>query len=88
VLRIYVGALLIVGGIAAQIAAHSHAPVLGGIQVIEGAVGSGAVSGERLGPSGLSQTAYDLLRIGGWALIVFGAVTVAVGLIQYRARHV
>ena len=39
------------------------------------------------GPSGLSNTAYDLLRIGAWALVIFGALLIAVGLIAYRAKQ-
>jgi hypothetical protein len=33
--------------------------------------------------SGLSQTVYDLLRIGGWALVIVGALVVVTGLIRY-----
>ena len=32
--------------------------------------------------TGLSHTAYDLLRIGAWALVIFGAVLVVTGLIR------
>jgi hypothetical protein len=35
------------------------------------------------GAQGLSQTPYDLLRIGAWALVILGALTVALGLIGY-----
>jgi hypothetical protein len=33
--------------------------------------------------SAWSQTAYDLARIGGWALVILGAATLIVGLIRY-----
>lgn len=37
---------------------------------------------------GLSTTAHDLLRIGAWALVIFGALLVVVGLIAYaRAQR-
>ena len=32
--------------------------------------------------SGLSQTAYDLLRVGAWALVIVGGLLVIVGLIR------
>jgi hypothetical protein len=36
------------------------------------------------GPSrGLSQTAYDLLRIGAWALVIVGGLLVVTGRIRY-----
>lgn len=82
--RIFIGAALIVAGIAAFIEAHSHRP------------GSesfcpGHEVECRLGTSitvhvGLSQTAYDLLRIGAWALLIVGGLLVIVGLIGYWAR--
>jgi hypothetical protein len=37
--------------------------------------------------SRLSETAYDLLRIGGWALVVFGALLALVGLIRFYTEH-
>ena len=33
--------------------------------------------------SGLTQTPYDLLRIGAWALVIVGALFVVTGLIRY-----
>jgi hypothetical protein len=33
--------------------------------------------------SGLSPTAYDLLHIGAWALVILGGLTVLLGLIRY-----
>jgi hypothetical protein len=74
--RVFGGAVLVIAGIAAFIEAHSHAPrpekVCG---LAEGCVSSAA--------SGLSQTAYDLLRIGGWALVIIGGLLVVTGLIRY-----
>jgi hypothetical protein len=32
------------------------------------------------------ETAYDLLRIGAWALVILGALTLIVGLIRYWQR--
>jgi uncharacterized membrane protein HdeD (DUF308 family) len=78
--QIFGGAALIVAGIAAFIEAHTHRPQPPhGIVIPEGA---------RLPrePSELSHTAYDLLRIGGWALLIFGVLLVVVGLIAYARR--
>ena len=41
---------------------------------------------ESIPASGLSHTAYDVLRVGAWALIVFGVLLIIVGLMQYRAQ--
>jgi uncharacterized protein YjeT (DUF2065 family) len=73
--HIFGGAILLIAGIAAFIEAHSHPP-LEGLR-------------ERGGPSHLSRTAYDLLRIGAWALVILGGLLVIVGLIRYWAvqRH-
>ncbi len=75
--RVYAGALMIVGGIAAFIEAHRHIPV--------------PAKQPELGlitpASGLSDTAYDLLRLGGWALVIFGTVFVIIGLIRYAATY-
>ena len=74
------GALLITGGIAARIEAAANRPVVTG------------------GPTdylmthtyhlGWSKTAYDLTRIGGWALVVFGVVIVAFALVREFRRPV
>jgi hypothetical protein len=73
--RIFGGAALIVAGIAAFIEAHAHPPVTGLIELPE-----------RGAPSHLSHTAYDLLRIAGWALVICGVLLVVVGLIAYVRR--
>jgi hypothetical protein len=88
--RIFGGALLIVAGIAAFIEASSHAPEL------QSRCRTGGASAEEVGCPienyvrvhvGLSQTAYDLLRIGGWALVIFGTLLLVVGLIAYARRR-
>jgi hypothetical protein len=78
--RIFVGAALVVAGIAAFIEAHSHRPLRecpGGREICN--AGSSV-------HVGLSQTPYDVLRIGAWALVIVGALLVIVGLIGYWAR--
>jgi hypothetical protein len=77
--RIFSGAALIIAGITAFIEAHSHAPrpeKLCGL--VEGCVSSPA--------RGLSRTAYDLLRIGAWALVIVGGLLVVTGLMRYWAK--
>ena len=65
------GALLIVGGIAALIEASRHRPI---------PTGFGDTT------SGWPATTYDLVRIGGWALLIFGAVIVAFALVRETRR--
>lgn len=75
-LRVYAGAIPIIGGIAVFIEAHRNMPVPAqrpGIGLVTPA-------------SGLSTTAYDLLRIGGWALVIVGVLTVILGLIRYEVK--
>jgi hypothetical protein len=85
--RTYGGALMVIAGIAALIEAHSHHPVAavppthlrpGVALALERPVVS---AGEPA--SGLSPTAYDLLHIGAWALVILGGLTVLLGLIRY-----
>lgn len=75
--RVFGGATMIIGGIAAFIEAHRNIPV--------------PAKQPELGlitpASGLSDTAYDLLRLGGWALVIFGTVFVILGLIRYAATY-
>ena len=81
--RVYVGALLIVAGIAAFIEAHSHQPRWGYAGTTPAQIRSEA---RWEGPQihfGLTETTYDLLRIGAWALLLLGALTVILGLIRY-----
>jgi hypothetical protein len=65
------GALLAVGGIAAQILAARHRPLSPSKYLLPG-------------PSATSWStnAYDAVRIGGRALIIFGVVIVAFALIR------
>jgi len=73
------GALLVVGGIAALIEASTHRP-----QYSAGVPGSGGFgAGFR---TGWPTTTYDLVRIGGWALLVFGVVIVAFSLVREVRR--
>jgi uncharacterized membrane protein HdeD (DUF308 family) len=82
--QIFGGAVLVIAGVAAFIEAHSHPPEL------EGRCRTGGIACPLEDFSnvhtGLSQTAYDLLRIGAWALIILGAVTLIIGLIRYWTR--
>jgi hypothetical protein len=78
--RIFTGAVLVVAGIAAFIEAHRHQPV---IAVSEVRAARMTLRGETPPESGLSHTAYDLLRIGGWALVIFGGALLVMGLIRY-----
>jgi hypothetical protein len=84
--RMFIGAALIVAGIAAFIEASGHAPEYCGFRS-EGFRFRCPLSyaespgGHHL--SGLRQTPYDLLRIGAWALVIFGALLVVVGLLAY-----
>jgi hypothetical protein len=77
--RVFGGAALVVAGIAAFIEAHSNLPEAAEHPppnvFCQSACGHGA--------RGLSPTAYDLLRIGAWALVIIGALLVVVGLIGY-----
>lgn len=86
--RVFGGAALVVAGIAAFIVAHTHRPmeavaIPGGLITKQEFAREGVVARPA---SGLSQTAYDLLRIGGWALLIFGALLIVVGLIGYARR--
>ncbi len=89
--RVYGGAVAIIIGIAAFIEAHSHAPAV--IYACrhpseeEGTCGLGAGSRYEV-HLGLSHTVYDLLRIGAWALVILGALTVVLGLVGYWQRVV
>jgi uncharacterized membrane protein HdeD (DUF308 family) len=79
--RVFGGAALVIAGIAAFIEARSHRTRYG-YNGPEGPIPPGAPEHELL-HGHLSQTGYDLLRIGGWALVIFGALLVIVGLIAY-----
>jgi hypothetical protein len=87
--QIFAGAVLVIAGIAAFIEAHSHRPmVFSGIEEVAGRAGTPPIfSGRVHTTSGLSRTAYDVLRIGGWALVIVGGLLVVMGLIRYWAAQ-
>jgi hypothetical protein len=72
------GALMMVAGIAARIVAAGHAP---GRTTLANSTGY-CVGACATRATGWPQTTYDLVRISGWALIIFGALVVAVALIR------
>jgi hypothetical protein len=86
VLRVYVGAVMVIAGIAGFIEAHSHRPqtpprlpdfkggeVLGRITLYSRS-------------SAWSRTAYDLVRIGALVLVILGAVTILLGIVASRRQ--
>jgi hypothetical protein len=78
------GAVVVVAGIAAFIEAGSHHPEAH--HPLPSDFGGPNVLGRLTLTSpatGWSQTAYDLVRIGAWALVIFGALLVIIGLIRY-----
>ncbi|MCW3032513.1 MAG: hypothetical protein JWM60_858 [Solirubrobacterales bacterium] len=87
-LRVYIGAVMVIAGIAGFIEAHSHHPVpaSGPISTnpitVEQLAEQGVANGGASSAEGLSQTAYDLIRIGAWALVILGAVTVVIGIVR------
>jgi hypothetical protein len=86
--RVFGGAALVIAGIAAFIEAHSHRPVP---TVVTRARALRERRLDEIGVafhrpmSGLSPTAYDLLRIGA-ALVIVGGLLVVVGLIDHWRR--
>jgi phosphoglucomutase len=85
---------MVIAAIAAMIVAHSHrpAPAYTGIRynpfsLNPGPGEFGNTVSEYHAASGLSGTAYDAIRIGAWALIVFGMLLVVTGLIRYWAAQ-
>lgn len=82
------GAILVIGGIAAFIEAGSHHPEAH--HALPSDFGGANVLGRLTLTSpaaGWSQTAYDLVRIGAWALVIVGALLVVTGLIRYWAAQ-
>jgi hypothetical protein len=85
--RVFAGAALVIAGIAAFIEGHSHRPVAATTLSTSPRLREAE---ERIGEvphaaTGLSQTAYDLLRIGAWALVIVGGLLVVTGLMRYWA---
>jgi hypothetical protein len=85
--RIFIGAALIVAGIAAFIEAHSHRPEYCGTGGRRFECGVGGGVDQVLRSGSLRQTPYDILRIGAWALVIVGGLLVVTGLIRYWARQ-
>jgi uncharacterized membrane protein HdeD (DUF308 family) len=73
----FLGATLAVAGIAGFIEATAHHP---------DEICRGVLERDCYTASGLSPTTYDLLRIGSWALVIFGALLIIVGLMRYWAE--
>jgi hypothetical protein len=82
--RAFLGAALVVAGIAGFIEAGSHAP---GVECLREVTEPGDHTCLQSQATGMTRTAYDLLRIGAWALVIFGALLIVVGLIAYRAEQ-
>jgi hypothetical protein len=79
------GGLMMVAGITGGIVAHEHHPALigGEVQIPGATVGNGGP----LVRVGWSMTVYDVVRIGAWALLIFGAIIVAFALVrEFKAR--
>jgi hypothetical protein len=73
--RVYGGALLVIAGIAAFIEAAAHRPGSAYAGTTRNQLEREVEAGTPRVPIGLSNTAYDLLRIGGWALLILGTLT-------------
>jgi hypothetical protein len=73
--QVFGGAVLVIAGIAAFVQSSRHFPSACGLHE--------RCITERGEPSHLSTTAYDLLRIGAWALVIVGVLVVITGLIRY-----
>jgi membrane-bound ClpP family serine protease len=71
--RLYVGAVLMLGGLSGFIVDFRNKPR----PVLE-------VSGTHAAlVSGLTPTAYDLIHVAGWSLIIAGVLLMIMGLIRY-----
>jgi uncharacterized membrane protein YphA (DoxX/SURF4 family) len=79
--RIFVGAALAIAGVAAFTEAARHHPET--VQRCPNGLDICATS--KPVEAGLSPTAYDVLRIAAWALVIVGALLVVTGLIRYWA---
>ena len=73
--RIYVGAVALLAGIGAFILDYRDRP-LEAFRPYDHGTHIALVQG-------LSHTAYDLIHVGGWALIVAGVLLTIMGLIRY-----
>jgi hypothetical protein len=71
--RLYAGAVLFLAGVSAFIADFRNRP--------ESVLRVHGIHAELL--TGLTPTAYDLIHVAGWALIVAGLLLMIMGLIRY-----
>jgi len=74
--RIYAGAVSFLAGVSAFVvdARHRRSP---GVEAF------GNTIGVHTHEQGLSGTAYDLIHVAGWVLIVAGVLLIIMGLIRY-----
>jgi hypothetical protein len=83
--RVYGGVTMVIAGITGLILATSHHPEaqlppdFGGKNVL----GILVLTNH---PSAWSQTAYDVVIAGGWALVALGALIAVMGLARYARR--
>ncbi len=75
--RVYGGAVAFLAGVSAFIVDARHRRTLG-LELI------GSLPAPHRS-RGLSNTAYDLIHVGGWVLIVAGVLLMIMGLIRYAA---
>ena len=75
--RIYGGAVAFLAGVSAFIVDYRNRP-LEAFRPYDHGTHIALVQG-------LSNTAYDLIHIGGWALIIAGVLLMIMGLIRYSA---
>ena len=73
------GGFMIVAGITGGIVAHEHR--VGRVVRVPG-------DGIRVVYTGWPMTAYDVVRIAAWALLIFGAIIVAFAIVrEFNARR-
>lgn len=78
ILLLTIGVVLLLGAVTGFIIVPEHAPYSG-----PSGVTFNPSPDEVLHGGGWSQTAYDLARIGTWALLIVGLISVIVGLLTY-----
>jgi hypothetical protein len=87
VLAVFGGALLVIAGVAAFMVASSHQPDW---EFRCRAIGRSerCLHGTLYEVhSGFSHSAYDLLRVSAWALVIIGVLLVVTGLFRYWAAR-
>jgi hypothetical protein len=80
--RIFGGAVLVIAGIAAFIEANSNRPIPAFTTTERLQLANRTVI-TQFPASGPPQTAYDLIRIGAWELVIVGGLLVITRLIRY-----